>query len=139
MCLLMRPASAGAIVFKGGSVKTKVDFAYNVFTDNLASVGAALFVDEGGTATMSHDLIYKNRSILENGVARGGALYVDGTGTGASGGSTLIGDHLTVVDNSYDPAGNRVPSLGGGVFLESDSKATFSNSIFWKSGDKPNQ
>ncbi len=127
------------IVFKGGSVNTKVDFAYNVFTDNLASVGGAVFVDEGATATMSHDLLYKNRSILEGGFARGAALYVDGTGKGASGGSTLIGDHLTVVDNAYDPSGTRVNARGGGVYLESNSKATFTNSIFWNNGPTPNE
>jgi hypothetical protein len=121
------------IVYQNGTRPTKVDLAYNVFTDNLASVGGAVFVDDGATITMSHDLLYRNRSIRENGVVRGAALYVDGILPGI--GSVLIADHLTIVDNVYDETGHRgTITQGGGVYLESLSKATFTNSILWNNG-----
>lgn len=122
------------IVFKAGAAPVKTDFAYNVFTDNLAGVGGAVFVDDGASATMSHDLIYRNRSYRENGVARGGALYVDGLG-GPGQGSTLVADHLTVAFNNYDETGAiAAMSKGGVVYLESYSRATFTSSLFWKNG-----
>jgi hypothetical protein len=122
------------IVFKSGAEPVKADFAYNVFTDNLASIGGAMFVDDGATVTMSHDLLYRNRSYRENGVARGGAIYVDGLG-GPTQGSTLVADHLTVAFNSLDETGQPAAmTRGEGVFLESYSKATFTSTIFWKNG-----
>ena len=123
------------IVFKAGAAAVKTDFAYNVFTDNLAGVGGAVFVDDGATITMSHDLVYRNRSYLENGVARGGALYADGL-SGPTTGSTLVADHLTVAFNTLDEAGQPAAmTRGGSVFVETYSKVTFTNSIFWKNGD----
>jgi len=124
------------IVYKAGADPVKADFAYNVFTDNLAGVGGAVFVDDGATITMSHDLLYRNRSYLENGIARGGALYVDGLG-GPSQGSTLIADHITVAFNTLDEMGKPAAmTRGGNVFIENYSKATFTNSIFWKNGSE---
>ena len=125
---------AGAIVYKSGSNPVNVDLSFNVFTDNLSSVGA-LFVDEGATVKMSHDILYRNRSYPENGVVRGAAIYVDGNGS-PGGGSTLIADFVTVVDNAYTPAGTRSAQVrGGGVYMETFSKATFTNSIFWNNGN----
>ncbi len=124
------------IVFGNGAQPVKADLSYNVFTDNLASVGGAVFVDDGASVTMSHDLVYRNRAYRENGVARGAAIYVDGLG-GPSEGSTLVADHLTVAFNAYDETGApAASSRGGGVYMESYSKATFTNSIFWKNGDE---
>lgn len=124
------------IVFKAGAAPVKTDFAYNVFTDNLAGVGGAVFVDDGATITMSHDIVYRNRSYLENGVARGGALYADGL-SGPTTGSTLVGDHLTVAFNTLDEAGQPAAmTRGGSVFVETYSKVTFTNSIFWKNGNE---
>jgi hypothetical protein len=121
------------IVYKAAATPTKVDLAFNVFTDNLAGVGAAVFVDDGATVTMSHDLVYRNRSLRENGVARGAAIYVDGILPDT--GSVLIADHLTVVDNRYDEDGNLAElTQGGAVYAESLSKATFTNSILWNNG-----
>jgi hypothetical protein len=127
----------GAVtVYKAGAAPVKIDFAYNVFTDNLASIGGAVFIDEGASATMSHDLLYRNRSIGENGVARGAALYVDGTG-GPVGGSRLVADHLTIANNNYGADGTvSEMALGGGVYLESFSSATFTNSIFSNNGSE---
>jgi hypothetical protein len=127
----------GAVtIYKAGAAPVKADFAYNVFTDNLASVGGAVFIDDGASATMSHDLLYRNRSIPENGVARGGALYVDGLG-GPDEGSRLVADHLTIVSNNLGEDGTVQDSRGGGVYLESSSSATFTNSIFWNNGNEP--
>lgn len=126
------------IVYKNlATSPAKADFSYNVFTDNLAGIGAAVFVDEGATMTMSHDLIYKNRAYLENGFIRGAAIYVDGTGE-AGGGSTFTGEFLTVVNNIYDE--NRVArpaaaAFGGNVYVEAFSKATITSSVFWNNGD----
>jgi hypothetical protein len=125
------------IVYKAGVVPVKIDFGYNVFTDNLASIGGAVFIDDGASATMSHDLLYRNRSIGENGVVRGAALYVDGVG-GPGGGSRLVADHLTIANNNYGADGSvSETARGGGVYLESSSSATFTNSIFANNGSEP--
>ncbi|MBS2012658.1 MAG: DUF1565 domain-containing protein [Deltaproteobacteria bacterium] len=112
------------------------ELSFNVFTDNLAGLGSAVFVDEGATVTMSHDLVYRNRAYAENGYIRGAALYVDGTGH-PGGGSTLVGEFLTVANNVYDE--NRVSraatAFGGNVYVESSSKTTITNSIFWNNGN----
>jgi hypothetical protein len=121
------------IVYQGGATPVTVDLSYNVFTDNLASVGGAVFVDDGATITMSHDLLYRNRSLRENGVVRGAALYADGASPGI--GSVLKADHVTVVDNVYDEAGNRGEiTQGGAVYAETSSKVEFTNSILWNNG-----
>jgi hypothetical protein len=125
------------IVYKDGA-QAKADFAFNVFTENLAGIGGAVFVDDGATATMSHDLLYRNRSYAENGFLRGAAIYVDGTGDGPAGASTLSAEYLTVVNNRYDANGNLgapASSFGGNVYVEGFSKATFKHSIFANNGD----
>ncbi|HSO36214.1 MAG TPA: right-handed parallel beta-helix repeat-containing protein [Labilithrix sp.] len=122
------------IVFKAGAAPVKTDFAYNVFTDNLAGIGGAVFVDDGASITMSHDLIYRNRSYRENGVARGGALYADGL-SGPGTGSTLVGDHLTVAFNALDETGQPATmTRGEAVYVETYSRVTFTSSIFWSNG-----
>jgi hypothetical protein len=124
------------IVYKNGTQAAKADFSFNVFTENVAGIGGALFVDDGATVTMAHDLLYRNRAYPENGFLRGPALYADGTGVGPAGGSTLIGEYLTVSDNAYDDLGNLgTPTFGGNVYVEGFSKASFTNSIFWNNGD----
>jgi len=122
------------IVYKAGAAPVSANFAYNVFTDNLAGVGAAVFIDDGASATMSHDLLYRNRAIRENGIARGAAIYVDGL-DGPETGSHLVADHLTVANNNLGEDGLVSPSRGGGAYLETYSSATFTNSIFWNNGD----
>ena len=125
------------IVYKQAPSKpARGELSYNVFTDNLAGLGAAVFADEGATVTMSHDLVYRNRAYLENGIVRGVSLYVDGTGE-AGGGSTLIAEYLTVANNVFDE--NRVnraaAAFGGNIYVETFSKATITNSIFWNNGN----
>lgn len=124
----------GMIVFKAGQTPVKVDLAFNVFTDNLASVGGAVFVDDGANVTMSHDLVFRNRAYPQNGLARGGAVYVDGLGP--STGSTFAADHVTFVDNARDVSGAAVQGRGGAVYMENGSKATITNAILWKNGDE---
>ena len=112
------------------------ELSYNVFTDNLAGLGSAVFVDEGATVTMSHDLVYRNRAYLENGIIRGASLYVDGTGH-KGGGSSLVAEYLTVANNVLDE--NRVnrsaTAFGGNVYVESSSTTSITSSIFWNNGD----
>lgn len=128
-----------AIVYKNDPQPTKVDFSFNVFTENLAGIGAAVFVDDGASVTLSHDLIYRNRAYPENVAGgtyvRGPALYVDGTGLNPAGGSSLTGEFLTVANNVYDDTGKvGTAHFGGNVYVEGFSKATISNSIFWNNG-----
>jgi hypothetical protein len=127
----------GAVIVYSNALTqiAKADFSFNVFTENVAGIGGAVFVDDGAVVTMSHDLLYRNRAYQENGFVRGAAIYVDGTGN-AGGGSTFTGEYLTVVNNNLDDKG--VPaaaSFGGNAYVEGSSKATFTNSIFWNNGD----
>ncbi len=127
----------GAVIVYNSSEKevAHADFSFNVFTENTAGIGGAVFVDDGAIVTMSHDLLYRNRAYPENGMLRGAAIYVDGTGF-AGGGSTFSAEYLTVVNNAYDDKGMPGASgYGGNVYLEGFSKAKFTNSIFWNNGD----
>jgi predicted outer membrane repeat protein len=126
----------GALIVYNSSESqpAKADLSFNVFTENTAGIGAAVFVDDGATVSMSHDLVYRNRAYPENGFLRGAAIEVDGTGF-PGGGSTFTGDSLTVVNNIYDDKGvARTTSYGGNIFIEGYSKAKISNSIFWNNG-----
>lgn len=110
------------VVNQGGFFK----FSHNVFTGNFApSVGSALFVDEGATAWLDHDLIYANAcNPTGNGAVP--AVYVDG-GDGV--GSTLTIDHTTIADHTCSPA---VP--GNAVNVTGKSKVFIKNSILWNNG-----
>ncbi|MBS2012659.1 MAG: right-handed parallel beta-helix repeat-containing protein [Deltaproteobacteria bacterium] len=123
---------------------TRADFSYNVFTENCAGIGGGIFVDQGATLTMSHDILYKNRAYLEGidtpdtfAGLRGAAIYADGTGLGPEGASTFVGEYLTVVDNAYDSLGRRRTNgtYGGNLYVEGFSKASVTNSIFWNNGN----
>ncbi len=127
----------GAVIVYSNSLQeiAKADFSFNVFTENTAGIGGAVFVDDGAVVTMSHDLLYRNRAYAVNGFVRGGAIYVDGTGY-AGGGSTLTAEYLTVVNNVYDEKGaTSNATFGGNAYVEGFSRATFTNSIFWNNGD----
>ena len=133
----IRGGWGGAVIVYSNSLKqiAKADFAFNVFTENVAGIGGALFVDDGAVVTMSHDLLYRNRSYPENGMLRGAAIYVDGTGE-PGGGSTFSAEYLTVANNANDDKGvPQAAGIGGNAYVEGDSKAKFSNSIFWNNGD----
>ncbi len=127
----------GAIIVYSNSLQevAKADFSFNVFTENTAGIGGAVFVDDGAVVTMSHDLLYRNRAYAVNGFVRGAAIYVDGTGY-AGGGSTFTAEFLTVVNNVYDQNGAvSNATFGGNAYIEGFSKASFTNSIFWNNGD----
>lgn len=122
---------------------TRADFSYNVFTENVAGIGGGIFVDQGATLTMSHDIFYANRAYLEGtdtqdtfAALRGAAIYVDGTGLGPEGASKFTGEYLTVVNNVYDALGRprSKATYGGNIYVEGFSKATVTNSIFWNNG-----
>jgi hypothetical protein len=98
-----------------------VRLAYNTWTGNFApSVGGAIFVDDGATVVLDHELIYRNRTQT----AGGGAIYVDGDGGGVGSSLTIL--HCTVADNS-----NAGENRGNGVYVEQYSRVTIKNSIFW--------
>ena len=132
-----RDGWGGALIIYSNSPASpaKADLAFNVFTENVAAIGGAVFVDDGSVVTMSHDLLYRNRGYPESGFLRGPAIYVDGTGLGPSGASTLTAEYLTSANNLYDDNGNLgTPTFGGNAYIEGFSKATFTNSIFWNNG-----
>lgn len=112
------------------------NLSYNVFTENLAHQGAAVFVDDGSTVTMSHDLVYKNRGRVQNGVLKASTILIDGTA--ANEGSTFKAEYLTVVNNLNDENGNPVAAggaFGGGIYVMEASKAKITGSVFWNNGD----
>lgn len=110
------------VVSKGGKYK----LSHNVYTGNFApSVGSAFFVDEGGSATMDHELIYAN-ACNPAGDGAVPAVYVDG---GEGGGSTLVMNHCTIVDHPC------MPTISGNAIKVTDrSKLTVKNSILWNNG-----
>ncbi len=96
----------------------------NVWTGNYApSVGGAIFVDNGATVRLDHELIYNNSTSTVG----GGAIYVDGDGGGV--GSYLTVVNCTIADNSSAAA------TGNGLYVDEFSRATVSNSIFWGNTD----
>lgn len=110
----------GVIVFNVGS---RAIFSYNIITDNYApSIGSGVFIDEGATAVIEHDLIYANQCNERGGVG----IYADG---GYDGGSTVFINQTTIVDNDCPT------SVGGNaVYVEYNSVVAISNSILWGNG-----
>ena len=112
----------GMIVVNTGS---NYKLSHNVFTGNYApSLGAGFFVDEGGTATMEHDLVYGNKTKPDG---EGAAVFCDGNEGGA--GSSLTMNHVTIVDNTSGPG-----VTGGAVKVSWNSKLVAKNCIFWNNG-----
>jgi len=109
----------GAIlIFADSSTKTTVSLSYNTYRNNSApSRGGAIFVDDGSTATMEHELIYNNKS-----AESGSAIYVDDDGSGH--GSTLNMNNCTVSGHSTD----------GAAMYVNGSVVQVENSIFWNNG-----
>jgi len=95
---------------------------FNRILENHApSIGGGVFVDEGGTATMAHELIYGNTT---DG-AGGAGVYVDG----GEGPSLATITHSTIAYNVGAPG-----SEGNGVYVERESSAILLNSIVWGNG-----
>ncbi len=114
----------GIIVFnKGGNYK----LSHNVFTGNFApSVGSAFFVDEGGIASLDHDLFYAN-ACNPAGDGAVAPVYVDGADDKF--GSTLDMNHVTIADHTCKPA-----VAGHAISVTGKSKITVKNSILWNNG-----
>jgi hypothetical protein len=90
----------------------------NVITGNHApGIGGGLFVDEGGSAVIDHELIFANSA------NEGGAIYVDG---GEGGGSELEIRHSTIASNFATQS-----QIGNAVYVTGESSATLWNSIAW--------
>ncbi len=124
----------GLLVYGGDG-----DVSYNVYVDNLAGVGGGLFVDDDGHLVEHHDIFFRNRAYqTSEGETRGNAIYIDGTGGGPSGGSSIDATNLTIVDNVYNENRQVAAKVrGSAFFLERDSKLTLRNSILWNNGDLP--
>jgi hypothetical protein len=100
---------------------------FNIIRDNHApSYGGGVFVDEGASAHLRHNLIYGNST--EVGI--GAAVAVD---YGEPGRSYVSLHHCTVAYNNASGAND--PQGGNGVFVDGGSTAEVSNSIFWGNGD----
>jgi hypothetical protein len=116
--------AGGMLIASDGNAASgkPVTLSRNVWTGNSApSRGGALFVDDGATAVLDHELMYGNSA----GVS-GGAIYVDGFG--------LVGSTLTIV-NSTIANNTSPPQEGNGVTVEAYSTVTVINSIFWGNTD----
>jgi hypothetical protein len=107
----------------------KYKLAHNTYTGNFAAtLGSALFVDNGASATAEHELIYANAS-NPKGDRFVTPVYVDGDGEKF--GSTLQLNHVTIADHTCEPA-----APGHAITVEDKSKLLIKNSILWNnSGD----
>lgn len=109
-------------------IEGKVTMSENLVTDNYAKkCGGGVFVDDGATVTIEHDLIVKNRPPHADGWG-GAGIYVDGGGEKST---HLTIRYTTVADNA--PAG---PGQGNGLFLASKAEVTVVGSIFSRNGTK---
>jgi len=115
---------AGIIIFNPGN---HADLSYNEIFSNFApGHGAAIFVDEGATADLNHELIYRNE--VNPGQTGGGAVYVDG---GEFGG-VQMGSVVTITNCTI--ADNPVPDAyvgGNALYVEGGSTVTVRNSVLW--------
>ena len=109
----------GAIlIFGDHSTTTKVAMSHNVYRNNHApSRGGAVFVDDGASVTMEHELLYNNTADKES----GSAIYVDNL------------DNLPSVlnMNNCTVSGN---STNGAAMFVNGSIVQVENSIFWNNG-----
>lgn len=112
----------GIIVFNPGSVAR---LSYNRITRNYApSVGSGVFIDDGATAFLDHELVYANECSSMGGVG----IYVDGPGNGAPG-STVSIRHTTVADHTCETSQG-----GNALYVEQNSTVSIQNSILWDNG-----
>ena len=110
----------GAIlIFGDDQTSTVVSLSHNVYRNNKApDRGGAVFVDDGATVNMEHELLYQN-----NTAKSGAAIYVDADYKYNP--STLNMNNCTVSGNLSD---------GAALFVQG-SKAYIENSIFWNNGN----
>ncbi len=109
-------------------IEGKVSMSENLIHDNYAKkCGGGVFVDDGATVTMEHDLVVQNRPPHADGWG-GAGIYVDGGGEKST---HLTIKNTTVADNA--PAG---PGQGNGIFLASKAEVTVVGSVFFGNGMK---
>ena len=102
------------LVFGDDATTTSVSLAYNVYCNNHApSSGGAVFVDDGATVRMEHELLYGNSS-----GESGSAIYVDADWNNNPSVLTMV--NCTVSGHSTSAA-----------LLVQGSKASVLNCIFW--------
>lgn len=112
----------GLIVFNPGN---SAEISFNVVSGNFAAAyGAGIFIDEGATADIHHELVFRN--VSRDGCEAVSAIAVDG-GEGVGSAATIR--HCTVANNVCANA-----TRGNGLQVEGGSTATVSNSIFWNNG-----
>jgi hypothetical protein len=112
----------GLIFFNAGN---SAEISFNVVYDNFAAAyGAGEFIDEGASADIHHELIYRN--VTKAGCEAVSAIAVDG-GEGVGSEATIR--HCTVVGNVCESA-----IRGNGLQVEGLSVVSVTNSIFWNNG-----
>ena len=105
------------LIFGDDDTETFVVLSYNVYHGNHApSRGGAVFVDDGATVRMEHELLYGNTS-----GESGAAIYVDADWNNKP--STLYMENCTVSGNS----------TGAALFVQA-SNTHVDNCIFWDNG-----
>lgn len=109
------------VVGQGNSAELSFNTLYGNFA---AAYGAAEFIDEGASADIHHELIYRN--VSKDGCEAVSAIAVDG-GEGVGSQATIR--HCTVVNNVCQNS-----FRGNGLQVEGHSVVTVSNSIFWNNG-----
>ena len=120
----------GIIVFNPGN---HADLSFNEWYSNYApGHGAGVFVDEGATATLTHERVHHNE--VDPGDSGGGAVYVDGgVFDDVPMGSVVSIVNCTIAENPIADI-----TLGGnGLFVEGYSEVTVRNSILW--GNDPDE
>lgn len=112
----------GLIVFGAGN---EAEIAFNrVYANFAAAYGSGEFVDEGATAEIHHELVFRNLS--KDGCEAVSAISVDG---GEGVGSRAVIWNCTVVGNVCPDA-----TRGNGLQVEGMSDVVVVNSIFWNNG-----
>jgi len=102
------------LVYGDGQTTTSVVLSYNVYHNNHApSSGGAVFVDDGATVRMEHELLYGNTSDES-----GSAVYVDADWNNNPSVLTMV--NCTVTGNS-----------DGAALLVQGSNVHVVNCIFW--------
>ena len=113
----------GGMIVQGKD--TTAEISFNVVTENFAAAyGAGEFIDEAASASIHHDLVYRNQS--KAGCEAVSAIAVDG---GADGGSSVSISFCTIADNVCPDS-----IRGNGLQVEGNSTTYVSNCIFWNNG-----
>ncbi len=109
-------------------VAAEASLSNNFVTDNYAKkCGGGIFLDEGATVTLQHEVVTGNRPADIQGWG-GSGIYVDGSAAMIT--RVRIADSL-VVDNA--PNG---PGVGNGLFIASRAQVTVDGSIIQNDGTK---